>query len=52
MNTEDADAVIGNDLYLPLKMLPKLTGNKFYFHEVMVLKSKTNALALLEKLNL
>jgi 16S rRNA processing protein RimM len=43
MNTEeDADAIMGNDIYLPLKMLPKLTGNKFYFHEVMVLKSKTN----------
>jgi ribosomal 30S subunit maturation factor RimM len=34
-NEEDADAIIGNDIYLPLKMLPKLTGNKFYFHEVI-----------------
>ncbi|WP_281227640.1 ribosome maturation factor RimM [Flavobacterium aquiphilum] len=32
---EAADALIGNDLYLPLKMLPKLSGNKFYFHEVI-----------------
>jgi ribosomal 30S subunit maturation factor RimM len=48
MNTEeDADAIMGNDIYLPLKMLPKLTGNKFYFHEV-ILKSKTNDLVLLE----
>jgi 16S rRNA processing protein RimM len=32
---EDADAIIGNAIYLPIKMLPKLTGNKFYFHEVI-----------------
>lgn len=31
----EADAIIGNALYLPLKMLPKLSGNKFYFHEVI-----------------
>jgi 16S rRNA processing protein RimM len=34
-NEEDADAILGNAVYLPLKMLPKLTGNKFYFHEVI-----------------
>ncbi len=32
---EDADELLGNGIYLPLKMLPKLTGNKFYFHEVI-----------------
>ena len=32
---EEADAILGNHVYLPLKMLPKLTGNKFYFHEVI-----------------
>ncbi len=32
---EDADALIGSGVYLPLKMLPKLSGNKFYFHEVI-----------------
>ena len=36
INTEaDADALIGSDIYLPLNMLPKLSGNKFYFHEVI-----------------
>ena len=30
-----ADELIGAAIYLPLKMLPKLEGNKFYFHEVI-----------------
>jgi 16S rRNA processing protein RimM len=33
---EEADKIIGCPVYLPLKMLPKLSGNKFYFHEVIV----------------
>lgn len=32
---EDADELIGSHIYLPLSMLPKLEGNKFYFHEVI-----------------
>ena len=32
---EQADEIMGNAIYLPISMLPKLTGNKFYFHEVI-----------------
>lgn len=32
---ESAFALIGNELYLPLSFLPKLEGNRFYFHEVI-----------------
>ncbi|MFC4815744.1 MULTISPECIES: ribosome maturation factor RimM [unclassified Flavobacterium] len=34
-NEEEADKLIGCEVYLPLTMLPKLEGNKFYYHEVI-----------------
>ena len=32
---QDADAIMKAGIYLPISLLPKLTGNKFYFHEVI-----------------
>ena len=34
-NEADADAIMGVELYLPLEFLPKLTGDKFYYHEII-----------------
>lgn len=31
----DADSLIKSEVYLPLEFLPKLEGNKFYFHEII-----------------
>lgn len=32
---EDADKIMGAEVYLPLSELPELEGDKFYFHEVI-----------------
>ena len=32
---EEANAILKCGIYLPSTMLPKLSGNKFYFHEVI-----------------
>ncbi|MBQ8702803.1 MAG: 16S rRNA processing protein RimM [Bacteroidales bacterium] len=35
LTADQAQALVGHDLYLPLDLLPKLEGNRFYFHEVV-----------------
>lgn len=31
---DSAERIVGNFIYLPVELLPKLKGNKFYYHEV------------------
>jgi 16S rRNA processing protein RimM len=35
LDDETADPLLGCELYLPLNLLPKLSGNQFYYHEVI-----------------
>jgi 16S rRNA processing protein RimM len=47
---EDADAIMGCELYLPLSFLPKLEGNQFYYHEVIGFEVEDQRLGVVGKI--
>ncbi|NNT70743.1 16S rRNA processing protein RimM [Flavobacterium sp. IMCC34852] len=47
---EEADKMIGCEIYLPLNMLPKLEGNQFYFHEVIGFEIEDKRLGVFGKI--
>jgi 16S rRNA processing protein RimM len=47
---EKALELCGKDIYLPLEWLPKLSGNKFYFHEVQGFQLVDAAFGLVGKI--
>ena len=51
---EEADSILKSGIYLPLDLLPKLTGDQFYFHEVMgftVVDENYGEVGVLESIN-
>ena len=47
---EEADSIMNCDVYLPLSMLPKLTGNQFYYHEVVGFEIEDKRLGVFGKI--
>lgn len=51
---QDADAILKKEVYLPLDLLPKLSGDKFYFHEIIgfsLLDVNYGAIGTIESIN-
>lgn len=49
-NEEQADEILGSELYLPLSFLPKLEGNQFYYHEVIGFEIEDQRLGIVGKI--
>lgn len=50
----DADEILNCEIYLPLNMLPKLEGNKFYYHEIIgftVLDQRLGNIGIVKAIN-
>ena len=47
---EEADSIMNCEVYLPLSMLPKLTGNQFYYHEVIGFEIEDKRLGVFGKI--
>jgi 16S rRNA processing protein RimM len=43
---EEAEPIIGSEIYLPLEKLPKLNGKAFYYHDVIGYTLKNNGEAI------
>lgn len=49
-NEEEAEYLLGSEVYLPISMLPKLEGNKFYYHEVIGFEIEDQTLGVFGKI--
>ena len=49
-NEEEAEYLLGSEVYLPLSMLPKLEGNKFYYHKVIGFEIEDQTLGVFGKI--